>query len=155
MNLPFLDRFVECAAKKVGDPYIWAGKGTYRLDPNGNMPALAVQGYDCSGLVTCSLLEAGGPDHRNNWNAQLMFNLLEHAPAARAGSPVLAFFGADQEHIHHVGIALDGDVYGWFCEAAGGDETTLAPTPGSRVYLHRGAFWPASACQGYRSIPTP
>lgn len=139
-QLPYLDRFVEAAARKVGLPYIWGGCGP--------------QGYDCSGLVKACLLEVGSVDRRADWNSQRMFDELERrAP----GNPAvcLAFFGSDPKAIHHVCICLEGDCEGWVIESAGGDQTTTQPTAGARVYIHRGAFWGAHNCQGYRIIPGP
>jgi cell wall-associated NlpC family hydrolase len=141
MQMPYFDRFIEAGVRKVGLPYLWGKSGP--------------EGYDCSGLVKGILIEVGGPDHRTDWNSQRMFDVLAPVPPGRVGVPCLAFFGADSKSIHHVGIALDGDIHGWFLEAAGGDQTTNQPTPGARVYLHRGAFWGAAHFQGYREIPGP
>lgn len=151
MTLPIVDRFVEAAVAKVGAPYIWAGKGGYRIDAQGLTVPLNPFGYDCSGLVTCSLQEAGFGEHRNDWNAQAMFDQL--GTALPRPNLALAFFGQGLKDIHHVCICLEGDVSGWVIEAAGGDQRTLAPQAGARVFVHRGAFWGPSACQGYRALP--
>lgn len=151
MTLPMLDRFIEAAAVKVGDPYIWAAKGSYRIDATGSVVAIDPAGFDCSGLVTCCLYEAGFNDHRNDWNAQAMFDTL--GTALPRPNVALAFFGQGLKDIHHVCICLEGDVSGWVIEAAGGDQRTLAPQPGARVFMHRGAFWGPAACQGYRALP--
>lgn len=151
VQLPFVDRFLEAAASRVGAPYIWAGKGGYRIDAQGLTVPLSPFGYDCSGLVTSSLHEAGYNDHRNNWNAQAMFDQLGQALTPRM--PCLAFFGGDAKSIHHVCICLEEFIDGWVLEAAGGDQTTLSAEPGKRVYFHRGAFWGPAHCQGYRALP--
>lgn len=154
MSLTFVERCAEAAARRVGRPYIWAGKGDYRIDqPTGQLVQLASPGFDCSGLVTDMMREAGYNDRRNDWNAQAMFDQLA-APPAAYGFSKLAFFGTEPKAIHHVCFCLDGDIFGWCIEAAGGDQTTLAPEAGKRVFLHRGAFWGPSRLQGYRALPS-
>lgn len=154
MMLTFGERFAETAAKKVGCPYIWAAKGLWRLDLTqpGKLIALPELSYDCSGLVTCCLFEAGGPDHRNDWSAQIMFDVLK-PPIDGAKRPCLGLFGGGDDTVHHVAILLEGDVHGWVIEACGGDQTTLAPTPGKRVFLHQGAVWGTSYLRGLRGLP--
>jgi hypothetical protein len=151
MSLPMVDRFVEFAAAQTGKSYIWAGKGDYRIDSSGNVVALDSPGFDCSGLVTCALHAAGFNDHRNDWNAQAMFDTL--STALPRPNLALAFFGQGMKDIHHVCICLEGDVTGWVIEAAGGDQRTLTPQDGARVFFHRVAFWGPAACQGYRALP--
>jgi murein DD-endopeptidase len=62
---------------------MWAGKG----------PKL----FDCSGAVTCSLHEAGGPDWRHTHNAAALFSA--NPPIAKPQPGDLAFWGSPVSHV--------------------------------------------------------
>jgi cell wall-associated NlpC family hydrolase len=80
------------ALAERGKPYQWGGQG----------PAA----FDCSGLVVWAYAHAGIGLPRT---AQAQYDA---GPAVPAGAPLrrgdLVFFGSDDRHIHHVGVALGG-----------------------------------------------
>lgn len=64
-------KFLRSALSTIGCPYIWAGKGDYVINTNDGtvQGSPIVEGrrllvFDCSGLVTWSVLMAGGKDFR-------------------------------------------------------------------------------------------
>ena len=127
-------QFIEAAAKEIGAPYIWGGKGTHLFDPvkglvvspfignDYSTPPLHV--FDCSGLVTWALRQSGGNDHRGGYNAQVMQKTFDPLQA-NVNRPQLRYYGSGPDHIFHVAIGVcivDGK---WLViEAAGGDHTT-------------------------------
>lgn len=89
-----------------GTSYGWGGKKPPQLD--------------CSGLVTYSLLCAGGPDLRQTHNSDALWAELPETLAPRAGD--LAFYGP-QGDPQHVVVCLggeDGEIIG----ANGGGKNT-------------------------------
>lgn len=116
------ERFLEEALKLAGVPYIWAGK--------------TEKGLDCSGLVTLSIKNAGGPDLRAYHNCQRLWDEFLSTREPKPGD--LAIYGRkdDKGHVRatHVMILMpDGRVWG----ACGGDSSTktieLAKARGARV----------------------
>lgn len=117
------ESFVRSALRHVGAPYLWRGKGLDIWTPEGlRSNGLGVLAYDCSGLVTSALRDAGGPDWRASHSAQTLFDTLTPAPTAdRFG--VLRFYGASPTAVTHVAIGLGN---GLVLEAAGGDSHTTS-----------------------------
>ena len=129
----FARRVVSYALLRQGLPYCWLGKGLLCWSPNGGVPTPLVAGcteaYDCSGLVTTSILAAGGPDLRMTWKA-LTFWL--EAPLPLGGEQRrLRLFGTNGE-VDHIAIELGGD---YQVEASGGDRTTTTAS----IAIKRGA----------------
>jgi cell wall-associated NlpC family hydrolase len=82
---------VQVALAQVGTPYLWGGE----------TPGV---GFDCSGLVQYAYSRAGIDLPRT---AQTQYDhgpLLDPPQAVQAGD--LVFFGTDNHHVTHVGIAL-------------------------------------------------
>jgi cell wall-associated NlpC family hydrolase len=92
----------EYALSFLGVPYIYGGN--YR------------DGLDCSGFV-CEVLRAGGLI-KGDYSAQGLYDELRNFPQKR-GANSLAFFGADDKNIVHVGFCLNTDL---MIEAGGGDQ---------------------------------
>lgn len=115
MNMPLefgklkkgnLIRFLELAKSKKGCFYRWGGNGPDR--------------FDCSGFVVWCLVMAGGPEWREGWWSQRLFDELPSTDKEQAGA--LAFYGKDDQHISHVMVCLgDGQVIG----ASGGNRMTI------------------------------
>lgn len=129
--IDFSHHLVDFALRHIGDPYIWAAKGTFAvrdvvrgLDVHKGV-VLAVQAleigvpkgrlaFDCSGLVLWAALQAGSLDLRGWWGAEA---LREHLPPPAEHEPfALACYPG------HVAIDLGR---GLVLEAAGGDSGTL------------------------------
>lgn len=104
-------RFLAKACSQVGKPYLFGRKGP--------------DAYDCSGLVTWALREAGGPDLRFTYSSQRMFEEFEVALRPAPTDVVLALYGFPGDsapHVNHVMLTVgDGRVFG----ACGGDHSTL------------------------------
>lgn len=106
---PLVDalRFLGKALFLEGKPYQWNAKGPLA--------------FDCSGLVTWCLLQAGGPDLRATHNCEVLWGALEPLAAISTGDIALAFYGSPGR-VEHVMIAVpDGRAYG----ACGGNRDTL------------------------------
>ncbi|HEX2617649.1 MAG TPA: NlpC/P60 family protein, partial [Flavobacteriales bacterium] len=142
-------QFIEAAAKEIGAPYVWGGKGTHLFDPvrglvvspflgkDWGVPPLHV--FDCSGLVTWAWKQVTDSEQRGQQNAQTLHDSL--APLqANVNRPQLRYYGGGAQHIFHVAIGVcivDGK---WLVlEASGGDHTTttvlMAQQRGARVRL--------------------
>lgn len=93
----------------VGTPYIWGG----------NNP---LKGFDCSGLICEGLRSIGAI--KADLGSQELFNHFKGKVGVRSqlarGS--LLFFGASQNQISHIAMALDDKI---MIEAGGGDRTCL------------------------------
>lgn len=124
---------IHAALRYQGSPYLWTGKGLSVWTPNGlQSNGLGLPAYDCSGLVTCALHDAQGPDWRASHNASTLWQQL--APAENADAfGVLRFYGSPARP-SHVAISLGN---GLILEAGGGDQTTtsleIARRQGARV----------------------
>lgn len=82
-----------------GRPTVWGRKGP--------------MAFDCSGLVTWALRQAGGPDWRNTHNAQALAELFQPMASVPAGAVALAFYGQGWERVKHVMfVCPDGRAYG-------------------------------------------
>lgn len=139
MTLSPEQRLIQAALARLGAPYIWGGKGYVKWSPVGlvAMPedgpgsGHPLFGVDCSGLVTSALKDANGPDWRATHSASRLREECEREqPPNVFGN--LHFYGPSASNIVHVALALD---HGLLLEAAGGDETTLKPTPGKCVRI--------------------
>lgn len=129
---------ITAGRKYLGAQYVWGGKKdcvfsqqTLSLAPS---PWLPQKVFDCSGLVTVALLDAGGPDWRGTHSSGalravakpvLMTELQEGDLLFRAGH-VGIYVGPSHEQATHI-IVL---------EAAGGDRGTTSPA----VAAARNAF---------------
>ena len=124
---------IRMALKYQGAPYIWGGKG---MTCPGWTNRFNVPVFDCSGLVTTAMEEAGGPNWRTTHNAQKMFNVLDEA-----GMPdtfgVLRFYGLDKDRVTHVAFSLGN---GLILDAHGGGSSTTsleeANKKGAKVQVH-------------------
>lgn len=104
--------FLKCAFRHVHTPYIWGGKTPDR-------------GLDCSGLVTLSYYEAGGPDWRETKNSDTFWNGLEPVEEGLLVPGDLVFYGGTGPNdVDHVAIWVNN--LGLILEASGGDHTTLS-----------------------------
>lgn len=126
--------------KHKDTPYRWGAKGPLR--------------FDCSGLVTYCIHQVGGPDYRETYNAQRLFNEFQKLEADEKPRPGdLCFYGMNDQHITHVMVNMgDGTVFG----ATGGDSTTTDDVAAAR----RGACVKSRASvtyrpdfRGYRRLP--
>jgi cell wall-associated NlpC family hydrolase len=125
---------IHAALRCQGSPYLWGGKGLVQWTPQGLRPhGLGLPVYDCSGLVTCALNDAGGPDWRGTHTARLLWEALPLCDNANSVG-CLRFYGASRASVTHVSIALGGDLV---LEAGGGDRSTtsleIARRQGARV----------------------
>lgn len=128
------------AAKQIGAPYVWCGKGERLWSPSGPLSSsFKFKVFDCSGLVTFAFRQAGLKDATMIHNAKSLYRKLK---PLRGGSsvfleahPALAFYGKDEDSIDHVAIIFS--LYGtmMLLEAGGGGRTTLSPTPGAAVRM--------------------
>lgn len=111
-------RFLVSVVSQIRAPYVWNAKGQI-VDGH--------RVFDCSGLVTWSFLQAGGPDWRGTHNSDGLFAWLPPVEVAELQAGDLLFWGtpargttpADPEH---VGVYLGGGV---LVSAAGGGRHTL------------------------------
>ena len=112
----------------MGAPYVWRGKGLELWDAAGaKSHHWGEPVFDCSGLVTTAIHEAGGPDWRLTHSAQTLFDALARAETPRTPRGTfgeLKFYGASPKSVTHVAIDLG---HGLVLEAAGGDATTTTP----------------------------
>ena len=110
MSSPLLvdvEKFKRLALEQEGKPYIWGAKG-------GTC-------FDCSGLVTWAIREAGGPDWRMDHNCRALWKKLERTGTPQGDEVALVFYGPPNAP-NHVMLALgDGRVFG----ACGGNRDTV------------------------------
>lgn len=139
----------------IGRPYIWGGKGPILWTASGSLlHGFSGPVFDCSGLITQCLLEAGLGDWKLHHSAQTLFNKLGQLPSPIAvyteSHPALAFFGKSPSSIIHVGIFYTVYRETYMIDASGGGSNTHMPTPGAQVWdkpLSR------SDLIGFRTIP--
>lgn len=88
-------KFLDYVLSQVEKPALWGAKGD--------------DAFDCSGLVTCGILAAGGPDLRKTHNANRLgkeTRQLERGELPLPGDLIL--FDADENGAdEHVGIVVD------------------------------------------------
>lgn len=146
----------------VGSPYIWGAKGDCRWSPTGAQPleenGAPILAFDCSGLVTWCLKQAGWKDIRLTASAQTIcdtFEPLRYGAALEAG-PVIAVYGRTLTDISHVAFLTS--MYGqpWALEAAGGGPTTTTVL-GARLAGAAVRFGPVLRrdLQAMRRVPQP
>jgi cell wall-associated NlpC family hydrolase len=134
--------FLLCALGHAGKPYVWGRKGP--------------EEFDCSGLVTYSLWEAGGPDWRFSGGdcAHLWAKLDEYVPEAPVLGAVvvpvgmLAFYGPPHHPSHVMVQAHEGKVFG----ATGGGRQTVRPEAGACVQYKPTLLYRPDL-RGYRQLP--
>ena len=111
--VPHVREFLAAVLGEFGKPYIWDAKGP--------------DSYDCSGLVTASLRNVGGPDWRSShWTGRLWSDLAEvHELELKPGH--LAFYlsgiAAPDHLVDHVEVVLP---YGLTVGARGGGHTCIS-----------------------------
>lgn len=144
------DGFLAAALAHAGRPYTWDCKGP--------------EAFDCSGLITYTLWECGGPDWRTTYTAARLFKVLEPFVVETKAfgetlvpmdppAGVLAFYGpppdAEERRSMHVMICVgDGRVFG----ACGGGPQTLTPQRGACVQ-YRGSLRYRPDFAGLRRLP--
>lgn len=137
--------FVAVVLEQMHVPYKWGGK----------LPAL---GLDCSGLVTHALWKAGGPDWRQTYNTDKLWNELVEPQMLRPGD-ICLYGGTGPADVSHVMVWLmdpGGAAGGIIVGACGGDSTTTSQTialrQGARVKVHRSHLY-RKDFRGFRSLP--
>lgn len=116
------DAFMRLVLAQEGAPYVWGAKGT--LHSKGQ-----VRCFDCSGLVTWALREAGGPDWRPFHNCKRLWKELPEVLLPETGD--LAFYGPPGAPSHVMIVTSLDTCFG----ASGGDSRTVVPglNPRARV----------------------
>lgn len=118
---------IRAAQQYLGCWYVWKGKGATLWTKGRGLVPHNFGGlvFDCSGLVTTAIKQAGGADLRATHAAQTLFDELQECPTPDARG-VLRFYGKSPERVTHVSISLGINERGHLgvLEAAGGDETT-------------------------------
>lgn len=130
-------KFLTAALMRMHTPYIWGAKGRVLWASMPPYPKTqdvigCPVALDCSGLVTCSMRDAGGDDLTLTHNAALL--CAELAPVVEGEANIyLAFFSPALTKVgvmepQHVAIAIRVGTGLHLLEAAGGDSTctTLA-----------------------------
>lgn len=110
----FERRCLRWAFKRLGSPYIWGGKGDRRFDsvlglrewnPDELKPGHL--GFDCSGLVLCSVRETTAIDARGRWNAQSMHDATREWEALAPLHASLRFYGTTRTGIIHIAFGFE------------------------------------------------
>jgi hypothetical protein len=134
---------LEWLYRQYGSPYLWDAKGE-TLTVNGEK----LRVFDCSGFVTCALVENGHPAecphcHRSMRLAHNCHALWEELVPAAAGEPglKLAFYGLVRA-THVMFVMPDGRCYG----AAGGNSDSTDASDS----LRRGREVQFRSSPGYR-----
>lgn len=121
MSLSAFLGFLETAD---GAPYVWGGRADRLWSPQGlRRHEFGVDVFDCSGLVTCALKAAGGPDWRATHAADTMFKALEPVTKPEPGD--LVFYGMGGTATHVEAVMSDGRYFG----AIGGSRRSVIPRP--------------------------
>lgn len=88
-------KFLDYVLSQVDKPCLWGAKGD--------------DAFDCSGLITCGILAAGGPDLRRTHNANKLGK--ETRPLLAVERPLpgdLILFDADEDGAdEHIGAVVD------------------------------------------------
>lgn len=132
--LPALAIFLGYVESQDGSPYVWGGKGEALWTKSGlHRHAFGLNVFDCSGLVTRALKEAGGPDWRLMRGADSLFNGTKrtdgtwmYQPLPRTKTPEagdLVFYGSPNRSSHVEVLMPDGRYFG----AMNGDQNTVVP----------------------------
>lgn len=130
-----LQLFLGYVELQAGCPYVWGGKGEALWTKSGlHRHTFGGNVFDCSGLVTRGLKEAGGPDWRLMRGADSMWNGTKRSdspgwmyePLERTTTPLagdLVFYGGPNKSTHVEVVMPDGRYFG----AIGGDQHTVVP----------------------------
>lgn len=94
-------RFMSYLRSKLGRPVLWDMKGEAKYDN-----VIISDVFDCSGLVTCALYNAGCGDMRQTHNAQKLANETQATENPVEGD--LVFYGQGTNRVIHVGVWLPG-----------------------------------------------
>jgi murein DD-endopeptidase len=121
-----VQKYLTAIADMGGAPYVWQGKGRSLWHPvkglvphNFDVPLV----FDCSGLVTWGLYEAGWKDWRASHSAETLRTELQRIDEPEAGDLVL--YGSPGHATHVETVMPDGSLYG----AIGGGPQTTKPDP--------------------------
>ena len=124
-----VDRFLELVLAQRGAPYIWGGKGETVKGERHNYRNAAGQPqlvFDCSGLITWALRQAGWKPV-GEYNAHRMWKNFPRVDKPQAGDIIC--YGTPEKANHVEVMLADGRAFG----SIGGDSRTTAPTPGKGV----------------------
>jgi cell wall-associated NlpC family hydrolase len=123
-------RFLEYVTAQVDKPTLWGAKGD--------------DAFDCSGLVTCGIVAAGGPDLRKTHNANALGKGTRRLlPDEKPIPGDLIFFDSEGDGLdEHVGIVTDS-MTALDAEGATSKVTTLADAVQrhAKVRFHNGHFY--------------
>lgn len=112
-----------------GAPYIWGGRGeTVWTEKGLHRHAHGCNVFDCSGLITRALKEAGGKDWRATHNADVLWRELEPVEKPEPGD--LVFYGSLGRATHVEAVMPDGRYFG---ALNGGPHTLVANPSNARV----------------------
>lgn len=124
-----LPEFLRQVESRIGCPYCWpAPINGYSGKDLEN--ASYKKCYDCSGLVTASLLAAGGPDWRSTYNAKRLYDVSMPIELSDLSPGDLAFYGTKANSpvtghlVSHVAVCFGGPN---MIEAMGGTSQCLTP----------------------------
>lgn len=121
------DKFIAYCEAQLDKPALWGAKGD--------------DAFDCSGLVTCAIRFAGGPDMRHTHNANSLAKETRRLqPDEKPVPGDLIFFDADQNGVNeHVGVVRN-DTTSIDASGATSSATSLeqALALNARVRLHPG-----------------
>lgn len=120
-----------------GAPYCWGGKDSHVfVDGALRRHAFGFPVFDCSGLVTCGIKAAGGPDMRGTHSANVMFKEFAKVETPEPGD--LVFYGM-QAHAAHVEIVTAS---GRYFGALNGSRHTVVPDATRARVRYRSAARP-------------
>lgn len=121
------ETFLTSSVAQLGRPYIWGGKGELVMGAKHPFGGLV---FDCSGLVTWCLRQAGYT-LRGEYNADRMWHEWQHTDEPQPGDLVL--YG-ENNHATHVEIVMPD---GRFLGAIGGGSKTVKPSPVAKVQYRK------------------
>jgi cell wall-associated NlpC family hydrolase len=148
--------FLEYIQAQKGKPYVWGSKGDLHVVSG----AVQVECFDCSGLVTRGMLQAGYPrgcpicqrDLLGFHGAQRLFDELVVVSPGKLQAGDLMFFGAGPRHVTHVMVWLSREEC---MGASGGNSGSIDPVVslrlGQKVKVQPTTYRPDFV--GYRALP--
>lgn len=128
-----IDAFLGYIDEQIRDraPYIWQGKADKLWTPEGlKRHAFGCHVFDCSGLIACALLAAGGRDIRATHNADAMWREFEPTEKPQPGD--LVFYGSFGKATHVEAVLKSGEYAG---ALNGGPHTVVANPEAARVRI--------------------